>query len=105
MPQPATAPARRYANVLRNMRANKRVLPARPQRDNYMTVSWECQEQLARQEAENDDDIRLSYRLFRACLPDKKKFCADVKPGNSQARALCESWLELPFCVSYAVGC
>lgn len=55
-----------------------------------MGVSWECQEQLARQEAENDDDIRLSMRLFRNCLPDKKKFCPNVKPGHSQVKTCLE---------------
>lgn len=36
-------------------------------------ISWECQEQLFRQEVENAEDIRLSIRLFKACLADKKK--------------------------------
>ena len=36
-------------------------------------VSWECQEQLFRQETENAQDLRLSLRLFHACLNDKKK--------------------------------
>lgn len=41
-------------------------------------LSWDCQEQLFRQEVENADDLRLSARLFRACLADKKKVCAHV---------------------------
>lgn len=36
-------------------------------------LSWECQEQLFRQEVENSEDVRLSVRLFRSCLADKKK--------------------------------
>ena len=36
-------------------------------------LSWDCQEQLFRQEVENADDLRLSVRLFRACLADKKQ--------------------------------
>ena len=36
-------------------------------------LSWDCQEQLFRQQMENADDLRLSVRLFRKCLPDKKK--------------------------------
>ena len=36
-------------------------------------LSWDCQEQLFRQEVENADDVRLSVRLFHACLADKKK--------------------------------
>ena len=31
-------------------------------------LSWDCQEQLFRQEVENAEDLRLSVRLFRACL-------------------------------------
>ena len=50
------------------------------------SLSWECQEELFRQEVENADDIRLSTKLFRTCLNDKKKFCKDVKPGNSRAK-------------------
>ncbi len=49
-------------------------------------VSWECQEQLVVQEAEEDDDVRLSTRLFKKCLADKKRFCADVEPGHGAAR-------------------
>ena len=36
-------------------------------------LSWDCQEQLFRQEVEDADDMRLSARLFRACLTDKKQ--------------------------------
>jgi len=36
-------------------------------------LSWDCQEQLFRQEVENAEDLRLSVRLFRVCLADKKK--------------------------------
>lgn len=46
-------------------------------------TSWDCQEELFRQEVENADDIRLSYRLLRKCMGDKQKFCADIKPGRS----------------------
>ena len=45
-------------------------------------TSWDCQEELFRQEVENADDIRLSYRLLRKCMGDKQKFCADIKPGG-----------------------
>ena len=40
---------------------------------NRPLLSWDCQEQLFRQEVENAEDLRLSVRLFRACLTDKKK--------------------------------
>lgn len=36
-------------------------------------LSWDCQEELFRQDVENADDVRLSVRLFKACLGDKKK--------------------------------
>ena len=36
-------------------------------------LTWDCQEQLFRQEVENADDLRLSVRLFKVCLADKKK--------------------------------
>jgi Golgi apparatus protein 1 len=42
---------------------------------NRNLISWECQEQLFRQEVENAEDIRLSIRLFKACINDKKKVC------------------------------
>ena len=51
------------------------------QRAKHGEVSWECQEELFRQEVENADDIRLSIRLINACMADKKTFCSDVKPG------------------------
>ncbi len=34
------------------------------------------------QEVENADDLRLSQRLFKKCMGDKKKFCADIKFGE-----------------------
>jgi len=36
---------------------------------------------VASQEVENADDLRLSHRLFKKCMGDKKKFCADMKFG------------------------
>ncbi|CAL5218414.1 g90 [Coccomyxa viridis] len=59
-------------------------------------LSWDCQEQLFRQEVENAEDLRLSVRLFRACLADKKKFCADVPPGNARAKECLEDNREAP---------
>ena len=44
-------------------------------------LSWDCQEQLFRQEVENADDLRLSARLFRSCLTDKKKVRAGLCKG------------------------
>lgn len=51
------------------------------QRDHRSFLSWECQEELFRQEVENADDMRLSVRLLRKCMGDKKKYCADVPFG------------------------
>jgi Golgi apparatus protein 1 len=48
-------------------------------------LSPDCEYELFRQEVETAGDIRLSVRLFRACLPDKKQFCADVAPGQALA--------------------
>jgi Golgi apparatus protein 1 len=57
-------------------------------RDKAVSVSWECQEELFRQEVENAEDMRLSQRLFKKCMGDKKKFCPDVKFGARHAAAL-----------------
>jgi hypothetical protein len=32
------------------------------------------------------DDIRLSVRLFKRCLNDQRKFCADVEPGHMRVQ-------------------
>ena len=53
----------------------------RSQRDHRSFLSWECQEELFRQEVENADDIRLSVRLLRKCMGDKRKHCADITFG------------------------
>eukprot|EP00884_Botryococcus_braunii_P009910 jgi/Botrbrau1/18920/Bobra.177_2s0074.1 len=55
-------------------------------RDQQAKLSWECQEELFRQEVENADNIMLSYRLMRKCMGDKKKFCPDVEPGNARVK-------------------
>jgi len=54
--------------------------------ENRMKLSWTCEEQLFQQELESADDIRLSTRLFAKCMPDKRKFCKDVEPGNARAK-------------------
>eukprot|EP00884_Botryococcus_braunii_P009911 jgi/Botrbrau1/18921/Bobra.177_2s0075.1 len=55
-------------------------------RDRPAKLSWECQEELFRQEVENADNIMLNYRLMRKCMGDKKKFCPDVEPGNARVK-------------------
>jgi Golgi apparatus protein 1 len=31
-------------------------------------------------------DIRLSMRLFKSCVNDQRKFCADVEPGHMRVQ-------------------
>ena len=45
-------------------------------------VSWECQNEVFRQEVEGADDIRLNAPLVSKCMGDKKMFCKDVAPGT-----------------------
>lgn len=63
-------------------------------RDKRLKLSWHCEEELFRQEMEDADDIRLSVRLFRKCLKDKKKFCPDIAPGNAAAKECLEEHRE-----------
>ncbi|KAF8068300.1 hypothetical protein HT031_001987 [Scenedesmus sp. PABB004] len=76
------------AEAQRAARADRADRAARPvaQRQNRPSLSWECAEEVFRQQLEADDDIRLNVRLFQKCLADKKRFCADVQPGNAAAR-------------------
>ncbi|GLI60743.1 hypothetical protein VaNZ11_002971 [Volvox africanus] len=57
-------------------------------------VSWECQNQMFRNEKETSDDIRLSTRLFRKCLTDQQKFCSDVEPGHMRVQECLEDNIE-----------
>jgi Golgi apparatus protein 1 len=50
------------------------------------SLSWDCQEELFRQEVENSGDFRLNAELRQACMADSKKFCADIKPGNARVK-------------------
>jgi Golgi apparatus protein 1 len=59
-----------------------------------MKLSWDCEEQLFRKEMEDADDMRLSVRLFRKCLADKRRFCDEVPPGNAMAKACLEEHRE-----------
>jgi len=59
-------------------------------------LSWDCQEELFRQEVEDADDMRLNAVLLRLCSKDKKKFCADVKPGMGRAKMCLEENREKP---------
>ena len=44
-----------------------------------------------RADVEDADDIRLSVRLFQACLPEKRKFCREVAPGHARAKDCLEA--------------
>eukprot|EP00884_Botryococcus_braunii_P009912 jgi/Botrbrau1/18922/Bobra.177_2s0076.1 len=55
-------------------------------RDKQAKLSWECQEELFRQEVENADNIMLNYRLMRKCMGDKKKFCPKIEAGNARVK-------------------
>eukprot|EP00798_Chlamydomonas_sp_ICE-L_P019976 gene19976-26687_t len=59
-------------------------------RDKHLQLSWTCEEQLFHQEMDMADDIRLSVRLYDRCMPDKRKFCGDVEPGNSRTKECLE---------------
>lgn len=59
-------------------------------------LSWDCQEELFRQEVENADDVRLNTVLFRKCARDKAKFCADVQYGNARVKECLEDNKDKP---------
>lgn len=47
---------------------------------------WDCLQEMFRADVEDADDVRLSVRLFQACLPEKRRFCREVAPGHSRAK-------------------
>ena len=55
-----------------------------------MQISWECQAELFKIDAQGADDIRMNFRIFRTCLEDKRKFCQDIAPGYGRAKACLE---------------
>lgn len=59
-----------------------------------MQVSWECQNQMFRNEKETGDDIRLSTRLFNKCLSSYQKFCKDVEPGAMRVQECLEDNMD-----------
>ncbi|KAG2435442.1 hypothetical protein HYH02_011942 [Chlamydomonas schloesseri] len=59
-----------------------------------LQVSWECQNQMFRNEKETGDDIRLSTRLFNKCLVDQQKFCPDVEPGHMRVQECLEDNID-----------
>ena len=48
-------------------------------------MSYECREELFRQDVQNADDIRLSIVLLRTCMGDKQQFCNHVPYGAPAA--------------------
>ncbi|BFI14492.1 golgi apparatus protein 1 [Marchantia polymorpha subsp. ruderalis] len=55
-------------------------------------VTYACRAELFRQEQENAGDLRLNVQLYKACEDDKKKFCADVRPGNARIKDCLENF-------------
>ncbi|DBA68142.1 TPA: hypothetical protein ACH3X2_013949 [Trebouxia sp. C0005] len=49
-------------------------------------LTWECQNELFRQEVEGADDIRLNAPLVSKCMSDKRTFCNDVAPGSARVK-------------------
>ena len=60
------------------------------------SLSWDCQEELFRQEVENAEDWRLSAKLHKDCGADKVKFCKDVTSGNAKVKVCLEENREKP---------
>ncbi len=52
------------------------------QREQPGKVSFDCNEELHRQEVQDAGDIRLSIVLLRTCMADKQQFCAHVPYGT-----------------------
>ncbi|UPQ97486.1 putative Golgi apparatus protein [Chloropicon primus] len=60
-------------------------------------LEWECEEALLRNIEDNSDDLRLlSYKIYKTCLPDKKKFCKEIELGNARTQACLESQMNEP---------
>lgn len=75
-------------------KTNTLCLSMHAQRQQRHKLSPDCDQQLFRNESEDAGDIRLSVRLFRACLPDKKQLCGEVAPGQAMAMACLEEHRE-----------
>ena len=61
------------------------------------SLEWECEEALLKNVADNADDLRLlSYKIYKTCLPDKKKFCKEIELGNARTQVCLESKLYEP---------
>eukprot|EP00242_Pyramimonas_sp_CCMP2087_P000757 CAMPEP_0198232122 /NCGR_PEP_ID=MMETSP1445-20131203/115560_1 /TAXON_ID=36898 /ORGANISM="Pyramimonas sp., Strain CCMP2087" /LENGTH=884 /DNA_ID=CAMNT_0043912773 /DNA_START=630 /DNA_END=3284 /DNA_ORIENTATION=- len=65
-------------------------------RKKRVSLSWDCQEELFRKEVEDAGDLRLNTVLLRVCSADKKKFCAEVKPGMGNAKQCLEDNRDKP---------
>jgi len=51
------------------------------QRENAGAVSFDCKQDLFRQDVENAGDLRLSVSLLRLCMGEKQVFCPLAEPG------------------------
>jgi Golgi apparatus protein 1 len=71
------------------------------QRQQRLKLSnWDCEYQLFRKELEDADDLRLSVRMFHACLADKKQFCDDVPAGIAGNKSIFSTFREYKLCTS-----
>jgi golgi apparatus protein 1 len=66
------------------------------QRDKVSELSWDCHEELFRQQVEDADDIRMSVRLFKACRADQKLYCSKVEYGSNRVKDCLEAHLDEP---------
>lgn len=54
------------------------------------SVSWGCNEEVMKFQKQAGDDIRLSTRLFVACMNDAKRYCKNVEPGHMRMQECLE---------------
>lgn len=65
-------------------------------REHTQELSWDCQEELLRQEVEDSDDIRLNVKLFKACRADQQAFCKGVPYGANRVKDCLEGKRDDP---------
>jgi Golgi apparatus protein 1 len=61
------------------------------QRQHAGVVSFDCKQELFRQDVENAGDVRLSVQLMRLCAGEMKVFCAQAEPGMLVTRRACRA--------------
>lgn len=68
----------------------------------WLQLTFDCKMEMFRADVENADDLRLSARLFNACLAEKRQFCAEIAPGNGRAKDCLEENMNKP---NFGSGC